>query len=90
MTELRTATTATSNDSPNRDEVSLTPVHEVARDGNGDQPGEGGEVAEEKREAEEALETHEVVEINKFTERKEWIEDKIKVGRSRFLEVYFC
>ncbi|GJJ07450.1 hypothetical protein Clacol_001652 [Clathrus columnatus] len=31
------------------------------------------------RELEEALETHEVIEINKFTERKEWIEEKIKL-----------
>lgn len=32
------------------------------------------------REPEEALESHEVVEINKFTERKEWIDEKIKVS----------
>ena len=80
---------AASNDFPDTDEVGLMPVHKAAGDRKGDQPGEEGEVTEGKREPEEALETHEVVEINKFTERKEWIEDKIKVSRSRYWKICF-
>ena len=67
----------------------MIPVYASARDGKGDIPGGGGEVSEAKGEPEEALETHEVVEINKFTERKEWIEEKIKVSRWRHLHVHF-
>lgn len=33
----------------------------------------------------EALESHEVIELQAFIERKEWIEDKIKVGVFSYL-----
>ena len=34
---------------------------------------------QERENAEEALESHEVIELQAFIERKEWIEEKIKV-----------
>lgn len=86
MGELTSTTGTTNNDSSGTDKRCLMPVDEAERDVEEGQNGEGGEVTEAKKgpeEAlllEEALETHEVVEINKFTERKEWIEEKIKVS----------
>jgi hypothetical protein len=72
-----TATTTTNNDS---DKTDLTPGHDAGDDLKEKQTSDGAGVEEEQKEPEEALETHEVVEINKFTEKKEWIEEKIKVS----------
>lgn len=88
MVEIDTATISTThNESGTTDKVGLMLAHDAGRDGKGDQSVGGGKVAEMQTVPEEALETHEVVEINKFTERKEWIEEKIKVSRADHADV---
>ncbi|KAF8592354.1 hypothetical protein K439DRAFT_1400097 [Ramaria rubella] len=75
------ALAAPAPDMTNNDSDKIYPIsgHEVIRQ---DGPPAGRGDALEQSEHEKALETHEVVEINKFTERKEWIEEKIKLLES--------
>ena len=59
--------------------VSEIPVTPIGATQSAIDVAEAAQEHQERENAEEALESHEVIELQAFIERKEWIEEKIKV-----------